>query len=130
MNHAVLTKLSAIRQQILAEALDPDSYAKHLIEADASFLDKVAKELKKAFRSMKVEVKRGNSVAWLEASGEDSSDLSYDFTLALNPKTSFDVELNFSGDHAYKGRMQRDVAFKTGELTPMRAALVALEQIR
>jgi len=130
MNAAINLKLEAIRTQLegnLTEA-SKDSYANALDAADESFLTGVSKLLKKALgNKVELVVKRGNSTAWLEGKGVDSSDLEIDFVLSLGLKGPYDAELYFTGNHAMNGKLDSDRKFKTGELTHDVAAKVVLQ---
>lgn len=128
MNPALNEKLDTIRKTLLAEALPPDSYARLLMNTEAIFLEQVAKVLRKAIgkKLENMRVHNGISVVWLEGSGQNMSDLDTDFTLSLGVMSPHDVAVYLSG-HAYGGKVDRDVHFKSGELTPDKAAAIVLE---
>lgn len=130
MNKDINVKLDALREGLLTEA--SGAYSQHLMDADQAFLEAVAKKLKTALgtKLSKIAVKRGVGAVWLEGEGEDKGDIGVDFVLSLNLKDFANVVLNFGGNHAMNGKLDRDIPYKTGVLTPDAAAAVVLEKFQ
>lgn len=116
-------------QSLLSEAAS-DTYAAKLMDADAAFLEAVAKVLKAKLgkKLESVAVKRGHSLAWLEGVGYTASDIQVDFTLSLNMVGPYDVKLELGGTNAMTGKLDRSIAYKTGVLSVDAAAAPVLEQ--
>lgn len=124
MNREINQKLEALRTQLeggpLEEAVHPASYAARLMDADEKFLGQVAKNLKGALGTKLAEIRvhRGVGMVFLDGSGEDTSDLSVEFTVSLNFTGPYNVQVLARMVHAQRGKYDVDRAFKVGELTP------------
>lgn len=114
---------------LLSEAAS-DTFAAKLMDAEVAFLEAVAKVLKAKLgkKLESLEVKRGQTISWLEGVGYTASDIQVDFTVSLHMTGPYDVKLDVGGNNAMNGKFDRSIPYKTGVLTVDAAAAPVLEQ--
>lgn len=116
-------------KRLLSEAA-ADTYASALLDTDVAFLEKVAAILKKRLgkKFEELRVHRGVSTVFLAFKGQDKGDIDIDGFVALSTQSWTDVNVVLDAKHAMRGRIDREVPFKTGVLTPENVAdIVAAE---
>lgn len=95
-----------------------------MAEADEKFFKDVAKELNK-IKKLKTEVKTGASnIVWLEAEGEDLSDLTFELNASLAIKSHQKIKILLNVDHVMHGRSGQEIPLSIGLATPKAVAEV------